>query len=372
MLRIADSRRTITRQLDGPLVDAILAGISADPENLEDLLEGCRRFMTPSCHSSLFAADTETSLPESNFAVLDLPARLLYCRADRWVLPRGTVSRYDRAATGRALSFHVSDQWYYCPPERDWQAEIAARRRARRRNPPCDARPVLYRRLLDFLYDRCRQAPDKLAADTVVALHAEWLLTPRDDLGGRSPRQLLLADLHHIDFDLQGREDQWSQLGECPPGLSRQSAGYRRGAFGTHENAMYFQLVRRLTQRMLRLVRRFPRERRATAVGRMKRWMQTYLRTPQQALGGYSPHAVIDHERRRIPLVSRLEDPLAPDPESGFGPSFVHFMFLGGDEQHFAFSLFDTEQEWREEQAYWAACGALCRQASPGAVGERE
>ena len=33
-------------------------------------------------------------------------------------------------------------------------------------------------------------------------------------------------------------------LRECPPGIDADSAAYRLGGFGSHENLMYYDLVR--------------------------------------------------------------------------------------------------------------------------------
>ena len=70
------------------------------------------------------------------------------------------------------------------------------------------------------------------------------MMTPRDDLRGQRPREVLLARRDAIAWDMQDREMQWSHEGECPRGLDPDSAAYRFGGFGTHELVTYYDMVR--------------------------------------------------------------------------------------------------------------------------------
>jgi len=102
----------------------------------------------------------------------------------------------------------------------------------------------------------CRDIPDNpppsdtdeprrnLLYEAVVDIHRRWLMTPRDDLNGQSPREVLFAKRELIDLDLDSRMNQWSYFLEEPPCLSRDSHAYRYAGFGTHEWIMYYDLVR--------------------------------------------------------------------------------------------------------------------------------
>jgi len=83
-----------------------------------------------------------------------------------------------------------------------------------------------------------------LLLDAVVDIHRRWLMTPRDDLNGQSPREVLFAKQDLVDLDLDSRMNQWSYFLEEPPCLSRDSHAYRYAGFGTHEWVMYYDLVR--------------------------------------------------------------------------------------------------------------------------------
>lgn len=93
-----------------------------------------------------------------------------------------------------------------------------------------------------------------LLSDAVVDIHRRWLMTPRDDLNGESPREILFAKQDLIDSDLESRSNQWSYFLEEPPSLSRDSSAYRFAGFGTHELVMYYDLVRFLIWEAVELV----------------------------------------------------------------------------------------------------------------------
>jgi hypothetical protein len=90
------------------------------------------------------------------------------------------------------------------------------------------------------------EAIQEAISNEISAIHARWLMTPRDDLRGQSPREILLAKQEFIDFDLHTRALQWSVQSEGPPCLAEQSFAYRFAGFGTHECVVYYDLVRHL------------------------------------------------------------------------------------------------------------------------------
>jgi hypothetical protein len=93
---------------------------------------------------------------------------------------------------------------------------------------------------------RGEELSTSLYYDTLKQIHADWLLTPRDDLGAACPRAIALERHGHLMWDLQDRCEQWSRLGECPRGLPESSGAFRHGGFGTHELVKYYDLVRHL------------------------------------------------------------------------------------------------------------------------------
>ena len=62
-------------------------------------------------------------------------------------------------------------------------------------------------------YDAIQEA----IAREISTIHVRWLINPRDDLRGQSPREVLLARQDFIDHELHMRELQWSLQSEGPP-----------------------------------------------------------------------------------------------------------------------------------------------------------
>ena len=129
-------------------------------------------------------------------------------------------------------------------PLGDWEAASRQRRQERAALPKIDARVILYGQLVPFIVQQCFALPARSASDQELArdIHRRWLTMPRVDLQDLAPRDWLLARREIIDRDLQDRFEQWSRLGECPPGLSRESHAFRLAGFGTNEIVLYYDL----------------------------------------------------------------------------------------------------------------------------------
>ena len=218
------------------------------------------------------------------------------------------------------------------------------------------------------------ECDDGLFYDTLSRIHAAWLLTPRDDLGGECPRAIALDRHDHLVWDLQDRCEHWSSLGECPPGLAETSHAYRYAGFGTHELVKYYDFVRELLwscwERLTELAQSPQEGHRpdsmmvgdflATEVSRLEHVGQTWLDTPDPECHGRTPRAIIDRERARLPEgVSGREAMIDPDcPCCQMmgdmpGPWFWHLDGCNMDND-FAFDTsFRTREEWEAEQREW-------------------
>ena len=174
---------------------------------------------------------------------------------------------------------------------------------------------------------------------------------------------------------------QWSFTGACPPSLSETSAAFRRGGFGTHENVLYYELVRHLVESCWDRVGEpaDPAAEKGTApVCRngpkagtdAKRWsshkgglspkpspdelaawlrgvQETWLGEPDwEDLSGRTPAEVIRMERQRIPMTATHDEalidedcPLCQMAADGPGPMFWHLDGCNMD-QDFPFSIY--------------------------------
>ncbi len=190
-----------------------------------------------------------------------------------------------------------------------------------------------------------------------VAVHADWLMTPREDLEGKPPRPFLHQGRDWVDRELHNRQMQWSNEGGAPRALDRDTFAYRHGPLGCHEVVMYFNLCRELIDTARDRIVETPAIGHAALTQAIHNHAQWWLAEGSMDGDPTPPAAVIENERRRMPLVgdgSHLDCdcPLCRmEAEGGFGP-----MFRGYDGHHldlddeFAFSLRATREEWEQER----------------------
>jgi hypothetical protein len=241
-----------------------------------------------------------------------------------------------------------------------------------------DARAVLYGRpLIEWIVNATRQSEPPAGCDEstlqeqidkqAAAIHASWLMTPRGDLRDQSPRDVVLAKLEFIDFDLHTREMQWSLLGEGPPCLSVDSLAYRFAGFGTHECVIYYDLVRHLICTALSIQRILKPDGVQAEVARLDSIKSSWLEHPHRDFEGRIPAVIIQNERKRLPQALNPRDMIIDDDcpmcqmlgdESalGLGVGFWHLDGAHMDDD-FAFSFARTREEFeieeRERQAFF-------------------
>ena len=200
----------------------------------------------------------------------------------------------------------------------------------------------------------CEAQPNVLTASG--AIHAQWLLTPREDLREKSPRQVLLAKREFIETDLESRARQWSMQLEGPPCLSKESFAYRFAGFGVHEWVLYYDLNRYLLNSAITHQQPHDFQSRVCELELLR---DAWLNNPCEELDGRIPAIVIENERKRLPeamggrsMVIDEDCPICKmmgdDCEAGLEICFWHLDSSSMDE-HFAFSTFETEKEYLED-----------------------
>jgi hypothetical protein len=346
---------------------AVLAALSAEPETVGELATALRRYQPD---HRLFtnprpAAERDEAPADAEWCLIDLTGRTVVAGGG-FELPEPR-SAFQADADDHAEGFHivwidVPDDWLFLQADDDWRTVVAERAAARMAVRRLEVRPVLFGLpLLEAL------AQGVLAADGVVdddaayeqtrRIHAAWLLTARDDLGGRTPRQLLLEKQHHLGFDLQHRSEQWSLQKHAALALPRDSAAYRFGGFGITEIVLYFDLVRALLAEAWERIKAEPRPSHAELVEHLAEFRYRWLDEPQPGEMGsaLTPAQLIESERRRMPVTSdgsHLDhDCPICQASAELGPMFMcfdgHHLEL---EDEFAFSLAATREEWEKEQ----------------------
>jgi hypothetical protein len=435
-LDLLDSHTTLVGTVHGSIGDRLVAALSAEPETIEELEAALKRFEKdatifgfPPCRGERCDIDDEPY--DAGILVIDLAARIVACNSTYSLPGRdGVVEYHDGTqSTGFPLSYRLSNDWIFLRSIEEYPALAEHRRQERGAVVPVNTRTILYGEpLLDFIVQNVRllntdfksvsqytlacrevsetladvkEAPDveralaccdspnpklssgaDLLAEAVIDIHRRWLMTPRDDLNGQSPREILFAKRELIDFDINSRANQWSYFLEEPPSLSRDSYAYRYGGFGTHEWVMYYDLVRFLIWAAVNrvagkaaILRRTVEEtfcteahaiaattadKHSTLLADLERLKIDWLSEPNSE--GYVPFEIIDNERRRRPEAmsgrSMVVDEDCPcckmmgdESEAGLGIYFCHF---DGShmEYEFAFSWCATLEEWEKEQSH--------------------
>ncbi len=416
--------------MHGSCSDRAIAALSADPVTLAELEAACARFARPTPRHLFFASlspGLRAEPHDAGIVVIDLVARLVVVESTySSPQPVGEVCYHDgEGGTDTWLRYHLADDWLFTGDHNQWQAIAEERRRERSARPLRDARQVFYGRpLLEFVARETfaafaqrmtqgaspteegsprRQTEDDITHDMLKQIHAAWLLTPREDLGGVCPREVALEQRDHLSWDLQDQCERWSLLGECPPGLDQSSFAFRYGGFGTHELVKYYDLVRELLWSCWgRLVTPRPRysggegsgvrgtdlpwfcpltpnpsppstgargdlgnrltiaDFLTSEVPRLESVRDQWLETPDAECHGRTPRSIIDRERARLPEGMSGHDAmvdadcpccqmLADMP----GPAFWGLDGSSMDDD-FAFDLTHrTREEWEAEQREW-------------------
>lgn len=424
-LNLIDAQQIIHGTIHGSVSDACVAALSSEPETIAEMALALARYRKPMEDKSpfqTFHSFTNSDNPpldtkpwDAGIVIIDLAARIVASESTYSIPgPSGEVQYHDDiAATDISLPYRLPDDWLFVNSIDAYRWSRERRRMKRATQPAWDARAVLYgRALLEFIADavastpQCESTPssaptrrrfglddpnapslneqhdddaDDELAKQLSAIHARWLLTPREDLRGYSPRDVMLANQEFIDFDLHTRELQWSLQDEGPPCLPPDSFAYRFASFGTHEWVIYYDLIRHLlwtasTPWSAPTWRRFSQsdelqpttnepliaQEREPLIAQLDQFKTAWLEQPQPDYDGRIPAILLDNERKRLPIALRPRDMIVdedcpvcqmfgdPTTPLGMGVGFWHLDGCNMDDD-FAFSSHRTREEWEAE-----------------------
>jgi hypothetical protein len=375
---------------------------------------------------------------DAGLVVIDLVARLVVVDSSYSAPGKsGTIFYHNgRCGTNKALRYHLADDWLFLRDGDNWRHIAEERRQERTARPRPDARKVFYGKpMLEFVARECfaafarrdeiavavreqwaqdardrlgdesNFAPDEIDAaelnldetapmtwpgqvhhvspfyDALKQIHATWLLTRRDDLGGACPRDVAFQRRGHLASDLQDRCEQWSLMDQCPRGLDESCDAFMHGGFGTHELVEYYHLVRELLwsswERLTELAQP-PNETLTqgwylvgdfltTEIPRLERVREAWLDAPDPEMHGRTPRSIIARERARLPEVVSARDAMI-DPDCPTcqmlaempGPMFWHLDGCSMDDD-FAFDIYrHTREAWEEERRSWDEWSKRC------------
>ena len=424
-LNLLDARDAIQGIMHGSVVDAVIASLSAEPETIAELEAALERFnkrIGDYSPFASFAVGENTDPWDAGVVVVDLAARIVASESSyNALLAHGEINYHDGSeATDTWLPYRLPDDWLILSSMLEYEALHSVRRAARMAAPPIDIRQILYGSpIFEFIVaecltenakpegsEGCEGAPepddrsrlnggDELdgssrSAAAIRAVHARWLMTSRNELGGRTPREVILEKREFIASEIDSRAMQWSLLNEAPPPLPRDSHAYRFAGFGTHEYVIYYDFVRHLLTHCWERISQEHSDQKgrpevhsgaeaSIAVGAgsgsaedppsrvaLVTWLeqvgQVWLNGPNEDLDGRIPAAIIESERRRIPLVMSAKDIMIDEncdlcrmlahEASHSGPAFWHLDGCNMDEG-FEFSSYLSREEYESEQRHW-------------------
>ncbi|HEY5838920.1 MAG TPA: hypothetical protein VIT19_07780 [Pyrinomonadaceae bacterium] len=410
-LNLIDSQQILQGTIHGSIADACIAALSAEPETIGELQAALARYHKPigdaaelgSFSSFCSTSEINTEPWDAGVVIIDLAAQIVAAESTYSQPDREGEVRYHNGtqSTDVPVLYRVSGEWIFL----NSIAEYESTNRQERSRPLIDARSILYGRpMLEFIVTNVRQSPvclpgiktlrlleqaqrpgrdtgaidsiqnpnrevndeeeetGRALGDEISAIHARWLTTSRGDLERQAPRDVLLEKRELIDFDMHTRMLQWSDQGEGPPCLSKDSYAYRFAGFGTHECLIYYDLVRLLLWSSLEHQSLDNQSELFDPHAEIK-WLEEikceWLESPQGDFDGRIPAILIDNERKRLPITLQAKDMIVDDNceicvmsageiETGYGPGFWHLDGSSMDEG-FAFSFCRTREEWDEE-----------------------
>ena len=195
--------------------------------------------------------------------------------------------------------------------------------------------------------------------ELTVRVHADWLMTPLDQLDGQPPRTFLHRGREWVQWEVENRQAEWSRLKRAPRPLDRDTYAYRYGPMGLDEVVVYFDLCREVIhagwKRMCAQqidVEQLSRE----MWDHSKEWLANGPLNGETT----APTEIIECNRRHMPQLADgthldCDCPLcrmAVDDTDRFYPTFAmsdgHHLEL---DDEFAFSLCETYDMWQLEQA---------------------
>lgn len=391
------TRCLIADAIDNDTALTIVALISDDPSTWEEALSVWPRYRSPA------VCEFPSTLPLENREIGSVASTLSH--ADAWIvidfnhkriLAGGAFPEFGRDISlmisndedndrGCSVSIHLPPWW-----ELHENAAITSVNQPRVSpiTKPLVSREILYgepflvdiaSRILDIAtsdaWKKCRKVDYKRTAGPfTIAVHRDWLMTPREDLDGRMPRQLLHGAMRWVDSVVSGQRlrcEDGEPLIAVPEGWE----GFGTAPMGSQELCTYFDLCRELIESGWHWCQSHEHLLTTEANDLLQNQLVRFLRDAKAEWlknpfeDGVPPNFIIECDQRRVPWGSEspiegiesvprkqhildCDCPICAMMADGmFGIGFTsidgHHLELDGE---FAFSMCETREEWELEQ----------------------
>lgn len=355
-INIITSSQTISGTIHGSFGDVIVASLTAEPETIEELEMAIQRFIKRESDWSFFRSfrKFENCEPyDAGLLVFDLVAKVIMAESTySYYSADGTVRIKTDSGENFMLPYRLSDDWKRVGSMAEFHYAQENGRERLASNPPFDIRKVLFGKpLFEFIISEYLGDKDSKDEDLFTNIHAKWLMTARNDLRGKTPREILLEKQEFISSDLHSRFLQWSFEKSQPPPLSKDTNAYKFAGFGTNEIVVYYDLVRYLLGECF--------EHNITEIEQLEELSNIWLTNPNEEFSGRTPQNIIESERRRINLTMSAHECLVDEDCEICEMMAVNFIdvpmiwSLDGsemDDDSFEFSFYKTLEEWDAKQ----------------------
>lgn len=360
-INIIDSTQTISGEVHGSFGDVLVASLMAEPGTVEELEAAVQRFVERESDWSFFRffKKHEDFEPyDAGLLVIDLAAQVILADSDYSDYSQtGTICIKTDQGEDFDLPYQLSDDWKCVGSIPEYNYWETTRRAESLKNPPFDMRAVLYGKpLCSYIVSAHTEYKNSFDEDLFTEIHAKWLMTERDDLSGKTPREVLLDKQDFISSDLHSRSLQWSLTKNQPPALSKDTNAYKFAGFGTNEIVVYYDLFRFLLGVCF--------EQNITKTEVLEQIADGWLNDSQTEFSGRIPAKIIEAERQRINLTATAHE-CSVDEDCDIcqmmAADFIDTpMFWGLDGSNmeydsFEFSFYKTREEWEAEQRSFEA-----------------
>ncbi|WP_040770183.1 hypothetical protein [Novipirellula maiorica] len=400
------SQSRLATHCDADTALTLIALASEDPANWNEAMSAWPRYRTPAvCEFASSVPLEETDCEEAMEALQSAEAWLVIDFREKRILMGGNFMSVDRDdafamvvdETGKQhcpLSIHLPPWWEL---HKGVTAETVNQPRQSPINKPYVNRDILYGDA--FLTDIAARVLETVDSDAwrnsnasedrharypfTVAVHRDWLLTPRSDLGGRVPRQLLHGAIEwndHVTWGQRRRFEDGGPMIAAPDNW----AGFESAPMGSQEMCLYFDLCREVIDASWFFLtdQRNPSDEptgnpapdgsnSGTDIDQLTELLRGVkdLWLSNSFEGGSSPNFIIECDRRRVPRgaevvidgideveseqhIADCDCPICEMMADGlFGVGFTsidgHHLELDNE---FAFSMIQTRDAWEQQQ----------------------
>ncbi|MFM7515401.1 MAG: hypothetical protein ACKO3V_00500 [Pirellula sp.] len=396
------SRSLIAERLEEDVALTIMGLISDDPGSWEEAKSVWPRYRSPSvCEAPEGLPFEEGSLAEVMEVLAASESWMVIDFQTKRILSGGSFEPVGRDV---AFSMTIGDKshgkcslFIRIPPW--WElVETASLFSVTepRQEPICKPkvdRKLLYgETFLSYLAHRVleyRRSPDWPESDgdlenfhgLTVSVHRDWLMTPREELGGKIPRESLHGATHWSDMVTHGQELRFYDIGTLTA-IPTTWAEYDTAPMGSQELCMYYDYCRAMIYSAWGWCMESDEVIPTLEQPRSAKELIDFLqRCSEDWMGeslddGPSPRFIIECDRRRVPVgdgvVIEGMDEVAREKhiidcncpiclmmaEGAFGPSFSridgHHLEL---DEEFAFSMAETLEDWELENHGYSEFG---------------